>query len=367
MTPSIAGKRIGLLSSWAARPASGIFECVVAQADILHRLGAHPVVIGNASNKIDGYEWLYNKTETQFATITESLARTLFDAELDMLHLHGLWRYPSAAAGRWSAATRKPFLISPHGLFDPWMMKRRTWGNFIAERVWEGGVWQKAAAFHAATEDEAADITAVTGGGMIAVIPPAVPIPREYNPRLRGPHALYVGRIQKRKNLTTLLRAWEQAMPSLPSDSTLTIAVQGSSGKLDRLRSKSSLKKADRVQWIEIQFTSQRAALHDYAKFVVSPSSSESVPLEILHGFAYGIPSIMSRHCHLDAAFSTGVALDCGTSTETIRDALIKGLNMQEADWQKMSAAARAMAEGRYSIDGALAKWNIFYSALLRR
>jgi poly(glycerol-phosphate) alpha-glucosyltransferase len=36
------------------------------------------------------------------------LLPALHSADLDLLHNHGLWMYPSVAALRWSQVTRKP-------------------------------------------------------------------------------------------------------------------------------------------------------------------------------------------------------------------------------------------------------------------
>ena len=50
------------------------------------------------------------------------LVRQLLDADLDVLHVHGLWMYMSIAAWRWARATGRPYVVSPHGMLDPWAL-----------------------------------------------------------------------------------------------------------------------------------------------------------------------------------------------------------------------------------------------------
>src|SRR5690606_6498708 len=47
-----------------------------------------------------------------------TLQRTLAERPLDLVHLHGLWMYPSVATRRWGVQSGKPCLISPHGMLD---------------------------------------------------------------------------------------------------------------------------------------------------------------------------------------------------------------------------------------------------------
>ena len=48
------------------------------------------------------------------------LARSLREGRLSLLHANGLWMYPSLASLRWSRRARRPYLIAPHGMLDPW-------------------------------------------------------------------------------------------------------------------------------------------------------------------------------------------------------------------------------------------------------
>ena len=64
MKSPIAGKRIGLLSSWVSRRNGGVFEAVVAQAEMLGTLGAEPVVLGLREEDSGADTWRLDGVET---------------------------------------------------------------------------------------------------------------------------------------------------------------------------------------------------------------------------------------------------------------------------------------------------------------
>lgn len=133
--PDIAGRRIGLLTAWASRSGGGVFEAVVAQAALLRELGAEPVVIAlrdeaSAADaaRLAGCEVSHAEVlGPRLVGFAPKLGNLLDAAELDLLHLHGIWMYPSQAAAAWTRRSGKPCLISPHGMLDPWITGRGRW------------------------------------------------------------------------------------------------------------------------------------------------------------------------------------------------------------------------------------------------
>src|SRR4051794_31763363 len=40
----------------------------------------------------------------------------------DLVHVHGLWQHSSVVALAWHNRSTKPYMVSPHGMLDPWAM-----------------------------------------------------------------------------------------------------------------------------------------------------------------------------------------------------------------------------------------------------
>ena len=78
----------------------------------------------------------------------------------DILHLHNLWMYTSVLALRWYQRTGRPYVISPHGMLDPWALRHSRWKKRLAGRLYENRMLRKASVIHAFHLKDLADIRA---------------------------------------------------------------------------------------------------------------------------------------------------------------------------------------------------------------
>ncbi|MBX7495291.1 glycosyltransferase [Qipengyuania sp. 6B39] len=350
-----------------------MFEAIVGQVALLHRLGAVPVVIAVQDAAHGEDSWRLGNTEIVLAAgsgpdqlaYSPELAQRMVEARLDLLHLHGIWQYPSRAADEWAQTTGLPLVISPHGMLDPWITARNAWKKGIARFAWERAAWARAAAFHALTTDEASDIERETGSEKVEIIPnpapPAGPAPTTIPP----PGALYLGRIHPKKNILALIEGWLSALPDLPDGVTLTIAGWGDSDGIRALE-RALVGIDPSVAFVGAVFGSQKAALLDVSRFVILPSLSEGLPMAVLDAWAAGVPTIMSQACHLPEGYEAGAAIPCETSPESIAKALVAGFGRSESEWLAMARAAQDLASGPFGSEGISGKWEALYAELLK-
>jgi poly(glycerol-phosphate) alpha-glucosyltransferase len=102
------------------------------------------------------------------------LRHLLSRADPDVVHLHDIWMYPSRAASHWARVNRRPYMVSPHGMLDPWITSRGRWKKALARRAYERRSWAIASVLHALTKDEATDIRHEAGQDtQVVVIPNA--------------------------------------------------------------------------------------------------------------------------------------------------------------------------------------------------
>lgn len=360
----LAGRRIGLLTPWASRDGGGVFEAVALQAQLIRAMGATPVVIALADAHSAADRKRLGDAEVHLAPLhgprffgySRALVPLLVSLSLDCLHLHGIWMYPSHAARRWQSATGKAYVISPHGMLDPWITARGRWKKALAQAAYERASWRAASAFHALTDKEASDIAARTGRRDSVVIanpaPPLVPSPT----RRPAPHFVYIGRIHPKKNLSALVEAWGSAQSQLPPDARLAIAGWGDEETVASLRAQLQPFAAN-AHFLGPVFGAEKEALLASARFVVLPSHSEGLPMAMLEAWAQGVPTIMNGNCNLPIGFATGAAIDCGVGSPTIAQALALAANIEDAAWLAMSGAARALAAGPFSAETVAQAW----------
>ena len=374
MIASLAGKRIGLLTASASRLGGGVFEAVAGQAALLRTLGAEPVVLAldDAHSAADAHR--FAGAELHHAPVlgprqvgfAPALGRMLDAARLDLLHLHGIWMYPSAAGAAWARRSGKPYLISPHGMLDPWITARGRWKKTLARAGYERRSWKKAGAFHALTEREAADIASECGQRGSLVIPNAGPEAGPVPTEPRAPLIACIGRIHPKKNLGALISGWTalEREGSLPDGARLQIAGWGEPQDVTTLQAVLA-GAPDSIAFLGPQFGADKARLLSEAKFMVLPSLSEGLPMAVLEGWAIGTPTIMSADCNLPEGFAGGAALESGHDTQSIAAALRRAFELGDAEWLAMARAAHGLAAGPFAPQAIARRWEAAYLSLM--
>ncbi|MGB7655204.1 MAG: glycosyltransferase [Novosphingobium sp.] len=366
----LVGKRIGLLTASASRLGGGVFEAVAAQARLLRDLGAEPLIfaLDDVHSQADAARFGGAPVQT-FAVrgpgqigYAPKLVPALLAAKLDLLHLHGIWMYPSQAASRWAAQSGGGYIISPHGMLDPWITARGRWKKALARAGYERRSWRRASFLHALTGAEAHDIARESGRSDSVVIANAGPNAGRIPSTARAPHLLYIGRIHAKKNLIALVTAWCQARR--PDAARLTLAGWGEDSDVAALQAAVAAA-GPSVHFVGPQYGAAKQALLGDARFTVLPSHSEGLPMSVLDSWAAGVPSLMTRHCNLPEGFAAGAALDCGDRPESIVPVLEQVLTMAEPEWHQMARAAHDLASGPFSSRVIAARWASAYRSAM--
>jgi len=359
-------RRIGLLTAWASRANGGVFEAVAAQADMIRAQGGEPLIFALDEPHAEVDRARFGDAPVSLSRVigpaqmgfAPGLLPALLAANLDCLHLHGIWMYPSRAGMLWARATDRPYIISPHGMMDPWITARGRWKKAAARIGYERASWRAATALHALTPAEVADMARETGRADAVVIPNAGPAPSPIPTEPRAPHVAYIGRIHPKKNLGALVQAWRQA--KLPPDARLTIAGWGAEADVALLQA-AVAEAGPTAQFIGPIYGQAKQALLAGARFTILPSLSEGLPMAVLEGWAAGTPAIITPACHLPEGLSAGAALPCGPDAASIAAALETALTMPQTEWLQMAGAAHGLASTRFAAATVAARWAELY------
>ena len=276
----------------------------------------------------------------------------------DGLHVHGLWEQSTAVACRLARRKGKPYVLSAHGMLEPWAlaakaMKKRIYAALV-ERENVGG----AACLHALTQAEARQYREFGAKGPIAVVPNAVRVPDalaaelflEKYPELRDKRLmLFLSRLHPKKGLTMLLEAWARTAPRHP-DAQLVIAGPDADGMQAKLWSEAARLGID----ASVTFTGMLAGAMKWsalaaAEGYVLPSYSEGLSMALLEAMGAGLPVIATRACNMPeiTTFNAGWEIDAKVAalTSSLGDFLERSVEENEA---KGRNGARLMA-ARYS------------------
>lgn len=367
--------RLGLLTSFVSRRGGGVYTAVVNHALAMQATGeVEPVLFGLEDG---GYEETVQSlagikvvtrpvSGPRFFGYAPSLVQAMHDERLDMLHLHGIWMYPSMAAARWAAQTGRPYIISPHGMLDPWILARGRWKKALAKLVYERRSWTSARLMHALTEAERVDIAQAAPKAPARVIGNCVPIPdghvRQGAPRKSF---VYLGRIHPKKNVGALVAAWASLRDAVAANGyTLKIAGWGDQEHVDALKAEIAAVGDPSIAFLGPVFGEAKNDLLFGARFLVLASLSEGLPMTIIEAWAASTPTIISEQCNLPIGFEQGAAIRTGHSPQDVAAALRDAFAMDEANWRTMSDNARRIVDRHYSPESIASQWLAVYREL---
>jgi len=369
---SLEGMRVTLLTASASRLGGGVATALHSHAALLHEAGAQVTVVALADRHSEEDRAALGPVPLVTAPVSgpgffgyaPRLVDRLLATEADLLHLHGIWMYPSRAATLWARRTGKPYVVSAHGMLDPWITGRGRWKKALARAGYERASWRRADAIHALTGDEAADIRREAGEVPVVTIPNAGPPAVAEAAGGRAPRVVFISRIHPKKNLAALLDGWERA--ALPPGARLTIAGWGDPADVAEFEARMGSAPAS-AEFVGPVHGEAKQRLLEAARYVILPSHSEGLPMTILEAWAAGTPTIMTEACHLPEGFAAGAALECGVNPASVAAAIGGALERDERGWRAMSDAALALARGPFSATRVAHEWVAAYRALVER
>ena len=320
-------------------------------------------------------------------------------AKPDLVHVHGLWTYPSLACTRWGRQSGKPHVISPRGMLDPWALKNSSWKKKIAHFLFEGRHLRSASCIHALCESEAQSIRQFGLKTPICIVPNGVDLPNNLvssapTKANRIKKVLFLGRIHPKKGLERALDAWRELKrfnTSVPWRFLIAGWDQGQ--HLDRLKGHcralgltfqsvpvsewpnrtsrveiSQLEQSDQfpgvdnfadadVFFLGPAFGNDKDRLMRTSDAFILPSYSEGLPMAVLEAWAYGLPVLMTPECNLPEGFADRAAIQITHETacdragiaSSIVDGLCTLVEMEDSERLAMGARGRSLVERRFT------------------
>jgi poly(glycerol-phosphate) alpha-glucosyltransferase len=420
--------RLGMTTGSLSRDAGGLFESVRSLGKNLAELGAEVRAYGLHDNhwEEDAKKWRPVAAEAfpylgpRAMAYSPAMDVALDAANSDLLHLHGLWQYPSVATRRQWKLNKTPYLISPRGMLDRWALANSRWKKRLAAWLFENAVMRDAACLHALCQAEADAIRAYGLKQRIEVVPNGVELPEELTTEdtesTEGRRRLlFLGRIHPKKGLVGALRAWadiqnsksknqnskewqfviagwdqgghEAELKALCGDLGLRIADCGTT---ENLKLNSYKLKTERdldiqgglrpdngssrrlplpdvdVVFFGPAFGEEKEALLRSADAFILPSFSEGLPMSVLEAWSYGLPVVMTPECNLPEGFASGAALEIRSGKGSFQDGMRTLIEMTNHERAAMGMRGRRLVEDRFTWPKVAAQMKALYEEVLR-
>lgn len=372
-----------------SRAAGGIFEIELALAKELAKQGVGVKALGLAD-----FQWEADRArwEPVPARIFETrgpgafgyapgMFEAMLEGEADLAHLHYMWMYPSVATTRWASRTRKPYVVTPNGMMEPWALSNSAWKKKLAGFLYENRMLRGAACLQANTEKEFRDIRAYGLKNPVCIIPNGIDLPedRGQGPGVRNQESgrktlLFLGRLHPKKGLVNALRAWAKIRgqgSEVRGQEEWQFVIAGwdqggHEAELKRLCKDLGLAYAETpaseflnltpdscppppVTFVGPAFGGEKDALLRRASVFILPSFSEGLPMSVLEAWSYRLPVLMTDECNLPEGFVADAAIRIGTDAEGIAEGLRLLFQAPISDLQSLGENGRRLVSDRFT------------------
>jgi len=253
----------------------------------------------------------------------------------DVVHIHGMWTFPTTYAAYIARKTNTPYIINPHGMLDRWQLKQRKEVKQIYSALIEKRSLNKAGAVcftHLEELEEARDYMSFSNA---FILPNPVNIDTfkslpsrealdELYPQGCGKIVIFfMARIHYKKGLDLLIQALGELLPALESKFHLLVAGEDQGGHLlDVKKMVTDLKLEKQVTFVGEVLGDQKNIFMGGSDIFALTSRQEGDSIAIKEAMAAGLPLLISRQCHYPEWQKEGIARVVDTEVRDIADAL---------------------------------------------
>jgi poly(glycerol-phosphate) alpha-glucosyltransferase len=270
--------------------------------------------------------------------------------------------------------TGTPYIISPRGMLDVWILNRGQLKKKIAAALYERAHVLNASCLHALGVSEYKSMRKFGCKNPVAIIPNGVTLPANEGLPENSPawkyddgrkSVLFLSRLHSKKGLENLIRAW--AATAHKKDWKLLIAGETQDTvyqqSLVDLQIKLGLEKD--VLFIGPQFHAEKDVCFRSVDAFILPSFSEGLPMAVLEAWSYQLPVLITEECNLPEGFKKNAALKITTATENIAAGLNAFFEMEEAERKQMGANGYALVKEKFTWQSVAAQMNEVYRWVL--
>lgn len=305
------------------------------------------------------------KTPWRFSTNLKNILRQIHKEEsISVIHIHGVWMYPQFLSSKFAFENKIPFLISCHGMYEPWLWKK---GKFKKHTYFTNVVkkpFSKANCIHAITEGEAKELKKLFPRTRIELIPNLIEnnIIETSKIILPEKYILFLGRIDEKKGIDLLIEAFAQI-----KNNNFKLKIAGSFNKyklvLDALVKQYKLE--DKIEFLGLVVKEEKEKLFKEAFAFIAPSHSEVVGMVNLEAAILGTPVVTTFQTGLDKNWANNGGVLINPTVKEIQTALQKVFSWSIEERYQKGNALKQYVQENYSWQHRFKDWIKLYENIL--
>ncbi|WP_341524650.1 glycosyltransferase [Nostoc sp. UHCC 0302] len=269
--------------------------------------------------------------------ITLSLTSWLFQhvADYHLVHTNAIFSYPVLPAHWACQIHRIPYIMTPHGMLEPWALAYKAGKKRFYFNLLEKPALQRASTIQMLASTEAKRIEPLNLKAPLVVVPNGIHaqdfaiLPNVEQFYQQFPHSrnktliLFLGRIDPKKGLDLLASAFAKVYAQFPQ-THLIIAGPDNIGFSKTVENYfAEVGCLDAVTFTGMLTGSLKYAALASASLYVAPSYSEGFSISVLEGMAAKLPCVITTGCNFPEAANAQAALVVDIDADKIANALI--------------------------------------------
>lgn len=295
---------------------------------------------------------------------SDSYRKALHNTSADLIHIQGIWQYPSLSGAFYARRNKKPYVITLRGMLYPHSFEKSSFIKRISLWFYLKSDLQHASCLHATCREEMEHLRNMGISSPIAVIPNPILVEKK-NDNITIPEKVrigYLGRVHPRKRIERLLYVSDK-LRGVRFE--LIIIGDGDAVYMQYLRNE-----VDRLKLTNVVFTGfvsgiEKVNVLDSLSFLIIPSDFENFGNVVVESLVRGIPVIASKGTPWQELnihqCGWWVDNDVETLTHTVREAL----SLSNEKRIEMGERGKRLIKENYSVEIVASKMKRLYDWIL--
>ena len=278
----------------------------------------------------------------------------------DLVHIHALWSPILHRVSKWAHKNKIPVVWSPHGMLTPWAMHNKWLKKHLGWWLYQRWDLAKADLLHVTADSEVEDVRRMGLKNKILVAPLGVRIngSMEHVERVgRKKTLLFVSRVQKKKGLINLAKAWALLSTDARVGWKVRIVGPDQEGHTDEVKQECErLSIVGEWEFAGPMFGDDLEMEYRRASLFVLPTHSENFGSVVIEALARDVPVITTKGTPWQELedWKCGWWIDVGV--EPLVAALKDAMALSDAERHEMGERGRRLVEEKYTWDAVVKK-----------
>lgn len=270
-----------------------------------------------------------------------------------IIHIHALWSPILHKVSTWAYKSNVPIVWSPHGMLTPWAMNNKRWKKMLGWCLYQRSDLAKADLLHATAQSEVGDIRRMGLKNKIVVAPLGVKTAFITQTRREaGKILLFVSRVQRKKGLLNLAKAWAMLPQQVRAGWHIRVVGPDQEGHSQEVRTECE-RLGISADWDFIGPKYGEELQNEYAgaDLFVLPTHSENFGSVVVEALVHKIPVITTKGAPWkeleDYNCGWWVDVDVGALKQALQDAM----TLTNEERHAMGERGRKLIEKKYTWD----------------